>query len=184
MKSEILIDELKGITKENIHAVESFRGLTDHTLTFKLSEKSWSILECVEHLNYYGRFYIPEIKSHTEKSNFGSSSTFKSGCLGNYFAQSMLPKKKLNKMKTFKSMNPMNSALDRKVLDEFINQQTQMLELLSQAQHVHLTKVKTSITISKWIKLRLGDTFRIVVYHNLRHIVQAKSIMEAIQPKN
>ena len=42
----------------------------------------------------------------------------------------------------------------------------------------NLTKVKTSITISNWIKLRLGDTFRFVIHHNLRHVVQAKNLLE------
>ena len=92
----------------------------------------------------------------------------------------MLPKEKLNKMKTFKSMNPIGSNLDKTVLEKFLSQQKTLLELLQQAEKVSLTKNKTGISISKWIKLKLGDTFRIVIYHNLRHVIQAeKAIKEA-----
>ena len=40
----------------------------------------------------------------------------------------MLPKQRLNKIKTFKDKNPLNSRLDIKVIDEFINQQTKMID--------------------------------------------------------
>ena len=88
----------------------------------------------------------------------------------------MLPKEKLNKMKTFKSMNPIGSNLDKTVLEKFLSQQKTLLELLQQAEKVSLTKNKTGISISKWIKLKLGDTFRIVIYHNLRHVIQAEKV--------
>lgn len=86
----------------------------------------------------------------------------------------MIPKEKLNKMKTFKSMNPIKSNLDKSVLSEFISQQKQMSNLLNDAENIDLNKVKTSISISNFIKLKLGDTFRFVILHNLRHVEQAK----------
>ena len=69
----------------------------------------------------------------------------------------MLAKENLIKIKNFKSMNPNNSKLQKNVLDKFINQQEQILEILNKSQGINLTKIKTSISISKWIKLRLGD---------------------------
>ncbi len=176
MKASKLIEELTEITKENMNSVQLFKGLTNNELNFKVNENSWSILECIEHLNRYGNFYIPEIKKQIEKSTFEKSNHFKTGFLGNYFAKSMLPKEKLNKMKTFKSMNPINSSLKREVLDKFLHQQEQILELLTKSENTNLTKIKTVVSISKFIKIRLGDTFRVVIYHNLRHIIQAKKV--------
>ncbi|MEG1592338.1 DinB family protein [Chryseobacterium sp.] len=169
-----LIDELKKITDENIQFAENLLNQTDEKLNFRLSENNWSILECLEHLNRYGNFYIPEIRKRIENSDRKSTEIFNSGILGNYFTNSMLPKEKLNTMKTFKSMNPIHSKLDRSVLNEFIDQQKQMIHLLKEAKNIDLNKVKTSISISNLIKLKLGDTFRFVIYHNLRHIKQAK----------
>ena len=73
-------------------------------------------------------------------------------------------------------MDPADSPLDPSVLDKFIHQQEQLLQLLEVSRQTDLTGVKTSISISKWIKLRLGDTLRVVVYHNLRHVVQAQKL--------
>lgn len=169
-----LLNELKNFTNENLEFVESLLNISDEKLNFRNSEKSWSILECLEHLNLYGKFYIPEISNRLKNSDTKPTEIFSSGIAGNYFAESMLPKENLNKMKTFKSMNPIHSDLDKRVLTEFIAQQKQMIHLLNDAENVNLNKVKTSISISKLIKLKLGDTFRFVIYHNLRHIEQAK----------
>lgn len=178
MRTQNLIQELIELTKNNLNEVQSIRTLPIGELNQKQHDERWSVLECIEHLNRYGEFYIPEIKNRIEKSTHQKSEICKSGVLGNYFAKSMLPKEKMNKMKTFKSMNPLNSQLNKSVLDKFVNQQEQLLELIEKSESTNLTKVKTSISISKWIKIRLCDTFRVVVYHNLRHIEQAKNILK------
>lgn len=178
--SKQLLHDLKIITEQNLQFVENLLNETDKRLNFRLSENSWSILECLEHLNRYGKFYIPEIRKRIENSDTKSTEMFNSGILGNYFAKSMLPKEKLNTMKTFKSMNPIYSKLDKEVLNEFIDQQKQAITLLNEAEKLDLNKVKTSISISNLIKLKLGDTFRFVIYHNLRHIEQARRVLNNI----
>lgn len=80
-------------------------------------------------------------------------------------------------MKTLRSMNPIHSHLDKMVLDEFITQQKQIIALLNDAEQVDLNKTKTGISISGLVRLKLGNTLRFVVYHNLRHIEQAKMIL-------
>ncbi|MBE8722162.1 DinB family protein [Sphingobacterium pedocola] len=168
-----LLTELTYLTQQHIQEIQSFKQLPQDVLNRKPDAGGWNILECVEHLNRYGDFYIPEIEFRLHNANSRPSAVFKPGVLGNYFAKSMLPKERLNKMKTFKSMDPAETSLDSSVLDKFIHQQEQLLQLLETSRKVDLTQVKTSISISKWIKLRLGDTLRVVIYHNRRHIVQA-----------
>jgi len=180
MDANHLINSLIEQTKQNMNDVQSFKKLPEGNLNYKPGKDSWSVLECIEHLNRYGDFYIPEIRKRILNSTYKKSETFKSGLLGNYFAESMLPKDSLNKIKTFKSMNPNNSKLEKSVLDKFTHQQEQILELLNKSQSTNLTKIKTAISISKWIKLRLGDTFRVLIYHNQRHLVQAKRV--AVMP--
>lgn len=175
--SKNLIQELVERTQQNIKEAEKFYLLTIEKLNKRNTPDSWSILECLEHLNLYGDFYLPEIESRILASNTKSAPTFTSGFLGNYFAKSMAPKEKLNTMKTFKDKNPIHKNLDKSHIDRFIQQQKKTLVLLNLAKEKNLNKIKTSVSISKWIKLRLGDTFRILIYHNERHIVQANKIM-------
>lgn len=179
IETEALITDLIERTRQNLNQGERFKELPLQQLNWRSGPGSWSVLECVEHLNLYGDFYLPEINSRMALSSSGPGTYFKSGILGNYFAKSMLPKEKLNKMKTFKDKDPINSKLDLSTLDRFIDQQKQTLELLDKARQKDLTKIKTSISISKLMKLRLGDTFRVIIYHNQRHLAQADKVNTA-----
>lgn len=177
MNSKDLIEELAKITQENLDVAQTFMNMPIEKLQKKGSPTSWNALECIEHLNRYGDFYLPEIQKRLENANVVKSTIFRTGFLGNYFAKSLMPKNKTNKMKTFTKMDPLNSILNKTVLETFIVQQKEILKLLQKSENYDLSRIKTSISISKWIKLRLGDTFRVVIYHNLRHIEQAKRVI-------
>lgn len=177
--AETLILELIETTRQNLNFAETLKSKVDNQLNWKINKQSWSALECLEHLNLYGDFYLLEIEKAIENAKSKSEPIFKSGILGNYFAESMLPKEKPNKMKTFKDKNPLDSHLDSKTIERFINQQIKMIELLNRARTISLNKEKIPITISKLIKLKLGDTFRFVINHNIRHIKQIENNIRA-----
>ncbi|WP_347219466.1 DinB family protein [Chryseobacterium sp.] len=175
-----LLEELKSKTIHHLQFAETLLLKPENELNFRISADSWSVLECLEHLNRYGDFYIPEISHKISSSVTTPKPDFKPGILGNYFAKSMLPKEKLNKMKTLKAMNPIHSELNKEVVNEFIKHQQQLLDLLDRAGNIDLEKTKTAISISKLITLKLGDTFRFVTYHNARHVVQAERVLKNI----
>ncbi len=176
--AEKLIQDLFVITQNNLKAVESLKSKSIEILNWKSDSKSWSVLECLEHLNRYGDFYIPEITKKIASSKYPASKIVKSNWLGKYFSKSVSYSKDLKKMKTFKSMNPIKSKLNKETIHEFITQQYQIIDLLKKAKKVSLDKTKTAISISKIIKLRLGDTFRVVIYHNERHVKQAEKVFK------
>lgn len=181
MNVKQFIQDLTDRTEEHKATAEAFLHVPIERLNAKPTAEKWSVLECIEHLNKYGRFYNPEIKQRMENARHPGTTEYKPGVLGNFFAKSMLPRDNMKKMKTFKSMNPSGSSLTQDVLHEFINQQEELIKLLSQAAHVDLTKTKTSITISNWIKLRLGDTFRFYIFHIERHIRQAQEVLQHVE---
>lgn len=175
--SNNLLQDLLELTRENLKIVENLKTHSIDNLNWKENPESWSALECIEHLNKYGDFYIPEITNKINTSKHRNTEIFKSNWLGKYFSKSVSYNKDLNKMKTFKYMNPLNSKLNNQTIEKFINQQHQIIELLNKSKNVNLDKTKTAISISKLIKLRLGDTFRVLIYHNERHIKQAEKTL-------
>lgn len=181
MQSEKLIQSLIEQTRQIINQVEKLKNYDLHTLTWKENQTSWSILECLEHLNLYGDFYLPEIESKIKNSNTKNDTEFKSGLLGNYFAKSMLPKEKLNKMKTFKDKNPLNAKLDKIVIDRFISQQIKLLDLLNQSRNISLNKTKIKTSISSLVRLKLGDTFQFFLNHIIRHLNQIDRIQTSLK---
>jgi hypothetical protein len=174
MQNEALIQELTDYVNRHKHLAEQWKQLSTVALNARATDSAWSALECLEHLNLYGDYYLSELQQRLRVAPPASLHNFKPGILGNYFAVSMLPKEKLNRMKTFASKDPAGSQLTQTAIDRFINQQVTLLNILEQAKHVDLNRTKTSISISSWLKLKLGDTLRFVVYHNERHIQQAQ----------
>ncbi len=174
--SQELIQNLITETNLGLERVKKLSHSSIDILNHKENKEKWSVLECIEHLNLYGDFYLPELKKSISNTVHSSTIQFKSGFIGNYFVNSMLPKVKLNKMKTPRAKNPSGSDLDLTVIDRFYAQQADFLEILELAKHINLMKTKTPISISTVLKLRLGDTLRFLLAHNDRHILQAEKI--------
>lgn len=181
MRSEQLIQSLLEQTKLIVNQAEQLRPYDLTTLTWRENETSWNILECLEHLNRYGDFYLPVIENKIKTSPTRADGEFRSGRLGSYFAKSMLPNEKMNRMKTFKSKNPLHAPLDKSVIDRFISQQFKLLDLLNQSRNVSLNKVRIPTSISRLIKLKLGDTFQFFINHIIRHLEQIDRIQAAMK---
>lgn len=184
IKSIDLLKELSKTTKELKQiAEEKFIPLSEQEFNYKTNPDSWSVAQCLEHLNLYGDYYLEVMQKAIEKSNSPSQELFKSGMLGNYFANMMLPKEgEIKKMEAQKKQNPSKFEtiyLPKETLNRFIGQQEQMLELLEKAKNKSLNKIRIPITLSKLIKLRLGDAFRFNVNHTLRHMNQAQRVIDA-----
>lgn len=178
--NDTLIDDLLRRTEQSTEIVKQFQRLSIDQLCFK-NENQWSILECLEHLNLYGDFYLVEIEKQIMASrNRPSSNNFRSGLLGNYFANLMEVKEgKITKMKSPKDKNPTSMNLTVTTISRFLKQQEQLSKLLNSCRTIDLTKTKSAISLTRLIKLRLGDTLRFYTYHIERHVFQAERICKA-----
>jgi hypothetical protein len=181
LNTQLLIAELSQQTQDLLAMVEQWNSLPVSLLNSQPQPNKWSPLQCIEHLNIYGRYYLPAIEKGINNTQYAPKPTFTSGWLGNYFVESIkLPKSGTpsKPMKTLKSYNP-NKLLDKQqVISEFLIQQEQLLELLEASKKVNLEKIRIPISINRLIKIRLGDCLRFVIYHNQRHFQQALKAMQ------
>ena len=175
IESKQLLDNLQALSKQATEAAQRFLVLTDQQLNFRPGAGKWSILECLDHLNQYGDYYLPEIEQQMKASKRGSAPVFKSGLLGNYFANAMRGQKgKIKTMQSPKDKEPAASGLGRQTIERFLAQQEQLKSLLQTAYRKDLNKIRISISLNRYIRIRLGDTFRFYSYHIERHLAQAK----------
>ena len=63
MQSEILIQKLVEQTRQVMNQVERLKSYDLSVLSWRDNPSSWSMLECLEHLNMYGDFYLPQIEN-------------------------------------------------------------------------------------------------------------------------
>lgn len=177
MQTEDLLQRLAEECSFVYNEVEKLKHLETSVLTWRQDSASWNVLECLEHLNRYGLHYLPAIEAAIQNAGSAPKKNFTGGWLGQYFAKSMLPKEKLNKMKTFKDKNPLGTPLDKTVITTCLQQQVKMMALIEKSRAISLD-VRVSTSLSSMLKLKLGDTYQFVINHNLRHIQQVRAILE------
>lgn len=174
---ENMIHELTTLTEEVLNFTVSLTHSPMEQLLRKSAPTQWNLLECIAHLNFYSAFYNRAIAESMQGAKKQAIKAFRTGCLGQYFAQSMFPKPAMKKIQTFKVANFINQDIHPDAIDIFIKYQRELLALIEKAKDYNLEKLKCPITISKWIKLKLGDTLRFHVYHNYRHLKQMQKIV-------
>jgi hypothetical protein len=171
-KSIALLARLEMKTEEHLAvAVRTFQNLDDERLLRPSSQGGWSIAQCLDHLNRYGNFYLPQIKLAIEKSQTAHEH-FKNGWFGNYFTNMMDPAAG-KKYKAFREYIPPSDVPARETVAEFIQQQETLLVYLRRAAKADLN-VRVPVSITSLVKLKLGDVFQFLIMHNERHMQQAK----------
>jgi hypothetical protein len=177
--SKSLLSELTSLTTNLLKVAETqFLSLPKEALYRRPRPDSWSVAECLEHLAIYGDYYHSVIRQKmNEKKSLASQPLFQSGWLGKYFVEMIRLKNGVpaKKMQTKGSYNPLKQGKVREnIVEVFIQQQKEMLELLHKAQDANLEKIRIPISIAPFLTIKLGDTFRFVIYHNERHLAQAE----------
>jgi hypothetical protein len=157
-------------------------------LTTQPGVDKWSVAQVLEHLNSYNRYYLPEIEKtlvRAEQAGSKCQPDYNSGWLGDYFVKTMYSQikqsnKVANKMNAPKEHCPETGLNSQKVLTEFLNGVIKLEALLVRAKKVNIEKAKTPISIAKWLKIRLGDTFRFLIAHKIRHFIQISNALAVV----
>ena len=181
-KSEDLIKELKEDVQRLQAAADHLKNTEKSKLVFVENEGKWSVVQCLEHLNEFGRFYLPAIEKTITVKTGEKNAWFNSGFLGDYFTKSMKPKNVFdikNKMKTMKRFTFPNSLNVDNVMKEYIDQKIKLQHLLDTANDRDLNSIRIPITLTKMIKLKLGDIFRFLIAHEQRHMIQARNTLKS-----
>lgn len=146
---------------------------------------SWSVIQCLDHLNSYGHYYLPQLHkviSKGEQQGIAAKPLFRSGWLGNYFTNLMQPKQDgalRSRMQAPPGYRPEPQPDAALVLTEFISQQEQLLELLRRAEATDIGHFRVPTSLTRLIKMSAGDTFRFLIAHQQRHMLQALRAMLA-----
>lgn len=179
MTTKELFEIVTQITQENLDVIEKLRKkITPEQLKWIPNSGVWSIEQVLAHLNEYGRYYHPTFLKRIESTRFTSTKeAFVSSPLGRSAWKSMKLGNANNIKRKFRAQKGYNPTFDPSLvkgneLDTFVNQQKELLEIIEKAKTVNIRRVKVPISISKIVRLRLGDALLFVVYHNQRHVQQ------------
>lgn len=180
-KSEDLLNDLTQDVRKIKESAEFFINADRNKLAYSPDKGKWSVVQVLEHLNAYNRHYLPIIEKELSLVTYDTNTWFSSGYWGEKFTKMMKPSNVYeikNKMRTSKKMSFSNSLNVDTVLKEFLAGQDKLLQLLEMAKGKDLGKIHIPLTITKLIKFRLGDTFRFLIAHEQRHMIQARNTLK------
>lgn len=184
MYTKDLLDEVRKITLTNLELVsKKLMYLSKEQLSWRPNEYSWSIEDVLAHLNEYARFYHNAFNEKIDHSKFKIPvEEFISSPLGRSAWKSMKLGNAKNIKRKFKAMRSYNPLIENNLIKgneiEIIQiELEQLLSIIEKAATVSLRRVKIPISISKIIRLRLGDALLFVVYHNERHFQQILNVL-------
>lgn len=168
----------------NAFILEKVKTLTIDKLNFKPSEKHWSILEVIDHLNKVTNLYFPKFDKIIEEARpetLDNSKKRYSTILGRLSIYSMLPKqtKRKYKMKTFSFFEPnSNSKLPNETLDKYFESKERFNEIIRKSRVLDLNRVKVSTALGSSVKFFVPECFEFLLAHEKRHLVQIQEILE------
>jgi hypothetical protein len=185
MTSTELLQEATKITEANVAFVkEHVLPLSEEQKNWKKDQSSWSLNEIFAHLNSYAAYYHKTMLRKIEKTRFRTPrENFISSPLGRSAWRSMKLGNLQNvkrKMKSPRMYNPSYTSelVSGNDVQQFEKEQHDLLKIITSAAEINIRKAKIPISISKIIRLRLGDALLFVVYHNERHVQQAKNLLK------
>lgn len=182
-RSVELVEQLQADVRQLILSANYLKAADPDLLLQEPAPGKWSVVQVLEHLNSYGRYYLLAIEKSLQKEK-PAVELFKPGWLGNYFTKLMKPGENgviTNKMQSPKNHRPGRNLDVFPVLNSFLEQQHYLLDLLEQAKGKNIGSIRTPISISRFIKLKAGDTFRFFIAHEQRHFVQINNILATVK---
>ncbi len=146
--------------------------------------QTWSAAQVLAHLNSYNRYYLEALETSLNNAlNKEQKGYYTPGIIGSYFTRLMLPaaeNQKSRKMKSPKDHLPSNKPDAEAVINEFIEGEKALLRQLEKSKKVNIMKTRVPISLNRFIKLQLGDTFHFLIAHQQRHFVQIQSILKRL----
>ena len=158
--------------------------LPDNKLNWKPSDKKWSVLEVVSHLNRVYEIYLDNFEaaiSSAPKLTSDQALDYQASILGRLSIYAMKPKgkKRRFKMKTFDFFNPISEPDKKHVtLDLFLKNKEIFNELIRQARSKNLKNIKMPTALGEKMKFYVPECFRFILAHEERHVVQIATILE------
>lgn len=153
--------------------------LSEEQFMWQPSPGSWSVAQCLDHLNATARVYLPALDegiSEAIRRGVYGEGPFKYNWLGRlsvHFSDTRL------RLKAPANVQPGQGRTRREIVAAFHAYQVQCIDRLRQANGVDLARARVRMPVSGWIRIPLGSAFALMVAHSKRHLLQAKRVMEA-----
>ena len=155
------------------------RPLTEEQFIWRPAHGSWSISECIDHLNVTARLYLPQLDegiAEAIRRGLYAEGPFTHDLIGRFFVRTMEPPARIS-LKAPSSFHPVVHRSRSEIMAAFRAYQVQFVDRLRQASGLDLRRAKVHSPASTWIKMSLNSGFALMAAHERRHLWQAQRVI-------
>src|SRR5687767_12205200 len=146
--------------------------LSDTQFVWQPRPDSWSVAQCIDHLNVTARLYLPMLDEGIAaaiRRGLYSPGPYSYNWLGRLFVHAVQPKTRF-KAKAPKAFQPPAGRARSEVMAAFGAYQVQYIDRLRQANGLDLARARVSSPVARWIQMPLGSGFAMMTAHERRHL--------------
>lgn len=171
-----LLREAQAVTEETL---KEFGQLSGQQVNWKPGADEWSIGQCFDHLITTNETFFPQIDQvikGEKRQTFWESLPLLPGFWGREIVKRARPGS-ASKLKAPKAFAPSLSAVDDGIVGKFVAQQSKLIEKLEATKGMDLERIKVTSAVSRVVTYSLLDAYRILVFHERRHFMQAQRVL-------
>lgn len=180
INTKIFIENIQAEGEKVLTSANNFLNLSQAQLSWKPAPSKWSASLCFLHLININNYFLEFYKQHFKENINANEKTFfpfKNSLMGKLIRNSVKPETKL-KTKTTKNFDPKDSEVPKDIVEKFIDQHKTLMQLSEKFKNADIKNINITSPLNKFIKYNLGDSLEIIIFHDQRHILQAKNIVK------
>jgi hypothetical protein len=144
---------------------------------------TWSVAECIDHLNETARLYLPEfaetIDRAREEGRLARPGSSDRTLFGRFVVWTQEPPV-LFRMKTLEGIRPRGDEDPGELLASFEALHEEMIVRMNEASDLDRRRIRMRSVLDSRLSLSLGDWFHFMAAHVRRHLWQAERVKEKL----
>jgi hypothetical protein len=154
--------------------------LTDLAFTWQPAPDSWSVVQCIDHLNSTAREYLPMLDqgiADAIRRGLYSPGPYTYNWIGRLMTWVVDPNTRI-RAKAPRAFLPPAPRPRHDVMAAFRAYQVQYIDRLRQANGLDLARARVASPAARWIRMPLGSGFATMIAHERRHLQQARRVVQ------
>ena len=153
--------------------------LSDAEFSRQPAPNSWSVAECIDHLNSTAREYLAMLDegiADAIRRGLYATGPYSYNWIGRLFVWFVQPETRI-RAKAPKAFQPPMGRPRHDVMAAFRAYQVQYIDRLRQANGLDLARARVASPVARWVRIPLGSGFAMMLAHERRHLEQARRVI-------
>jgi len=162
-------------------ATELVAPLTDDQFAWQPTPESWSVAQCLDHLNATARAYLPMLDegiANAIRRGEHSPGPYAYNWIGRFMVYVVKPATRWRGTAP-EAFLPPPGRRRPEIVAAFRAYQVQYVDRLRQASGLDLARARITSPLARWLRMPLGSAFAMLIAHEQRHLAQARRVLEA-----